>query len=187
MCRAGDGRIWFSTTRGLIVIDPKNLVRDLPPTSVIVEDVVVNGRGRDISEIGQLPPGSSNVSFSYTGLSLITPMRTTFRYKLEGFNRDWVNAGSRREAFYTNLSPGRYRFRVEARIADNSNWEASQPLDFSITPRFYQTAWFLPLWLRWPWGWLVWAPIDCASAESRIKCAPWWANAAALPANCTTR
>ena len=145
MCKTRDGLIWVSTTLGLLAIDPARLVRVLPPAPVVVEEVVVNGETRDPHEIGELPPGSSNVSFGYTALSLLAPMRITFRYKLEGFDNDWIDAGARREAFYTNLAPGNYRFRVVARKSDNSDWDNAEPVSFTIAPHFYQTAWFLPL------------------------------------------
>jgi ligand-binding sensor domain-containing protein/signal transduction histidine kinase len=145
MCKTRDGRLWMSTTLGLLVIDPARLVRVLPPAPVVVEGVVVNGQIRNPREIGTLPPGSSNVAFEYTALSLLTPMRITFRYKLEGFDNDWIDAGARREAFYTNLAPGNYRFRVMARKSDNADWDQGEPVAFTIEPHFYQTSWFLPL------------------------------------------
>jgi signal transduction histidine kinase/ligand-binding sensor domain-containing protein len=145
MCKTRDGRIWVSTTLGLLAIDPARLVRVLPPAPVVVEEVVVNGQIRSPQEIATLPPGSSNVAFEYTALSLLTPMRITFRYKLEGFDNDWIDAGARREAFYTNLGPGNYRFRVIARKSDNSDWDQGEPVAFTIEPHFYQTSWFLPL------------------------------------------
>ncbi len=142
--KSTDGRIWQSTTRGLIMVDPARLIRVLPPTPVVVEKVLVNGRARDPEASLSLPPGSSNLAFEYTALSLVVPMRITFRYKLEGFDSDWVEAGSRRAAFYTNLSPGQYQFRVAARNVDENYWEAAQPVTFTIRPHFYQTFWFLP-------------------------------------------
>ena len=142
--KSADGRIWQSTTRGLIMVDPARLIRVLPPTPVVIEKVVVNGRARDPAESLTLPAGSSNLAFEYTALSLVVPMRITFRYKLEGFDSDWVEAGSRREAFYTNLSPGQYQFRVAARNVDENYWEAAHPVTFTIRPHFYQTFWFLP-------------------------------------------
>ena len=113
-------------------------------------------------------------------------MRITFRYKLEGFDSDWVEAGSRREAFYTNLSPGQYQFRVAARNVDENYWEAAQPVTFTIRPYFYQTFWFLPscvvaLCL------VGLGAYRCACAGSRNRCVPWWPSVVVLPANCMTR
>ncbi len=126
-----DGRIWFSTIRGLIVIDPNHLQRILPPTPVIVEDVVVNGKNERPDQVARLSPGQTNLEFRYTALSFATPTRTTFRYKLDGFDHDWVDAGTRREAFYTNLSPGSYRFELAARLLDGPWQAAAHPVEFT--------------------------------------------------------
>ena len=140
-----DGCVWFSTIRGIIVIDPKRLGRKLPPPSIVIEEVRVNGQDENPAQIGRLPPGRTNFDFHYTALSFASPTRITFRYMLEGFDNEWVDAGQRREAFYTNLPPGQYRFRVLAVNADGSGNEAAQPVDFTLEPYFYQTRWFIPL------------------------------------------
>jgi signal transduction histidine kinase/ligand-binding sensor domain-containing protein len=142
--KSADGRIWQSTSRGLIMVDPSRLVRVLPPMPVVIEEFFVNGQPHDLRTLHTLKPGMSNVSFEYTALSLVVPMRITFRYKLQGFDRDWVDAGTRREAFYTNLPPGDYQFLIAARTSEEANWEVGQPLTFTILPHFYQTFWFLP-------------------------------------------
>ena len=140
-----DGRIWFSTIRGLLLIDPAHLRRTLPAASVAVEEVKVNGKREPLATLGRLPPGPANLDFRYTALSFVSPTRITFRYQLEGFDRNWVEAGARREAFYTNLPPGKYCFRVMACNVDGAWHEAPQPVRFAIEPHFYQTRWFLPL------------------------------------------
>ncbi len=140
-----DGCVWFSTIRGIIVLDPKRLGRKLPLPSIVIEDVRVNGQDENPRQVGHLPPGRTNFNFHYTALSFAAPSRITFRYKLEGFDTDWVDAGPRREAFYTNLAPGTYRFRVQAINADGSGNEAAYPVDFALEPYFYQTRWFIPL------------------------------------------
>ena len=137
--KMADGRIWFSTIRGLIVIDPANLQRILPPTPVVIEDVVVNGKNERPDQLARLAPDQTNLEFRYTALSFATPTRTTFRYKLAGFDKDWVEAGTRREAFYTNLPPGNYRFELAARLMDGDWQQVSAPLAFTIEPHFYQT------------------------------------------------
>lgn len=140
-----DGKVWFSTIRGALMMDAVHSQRKLPPVPVVVEDVIVNGTSRSASELAQLPPGQSNVAFRYTALSFIVPTRLTFRYQLEGFDRDWVDAGTRREAFYTNLRPGTYHFRVMVQNID-SNWsEMASPLAITLLPHFYQRSWFWPL------------------------------------------
>lgn len=140
-----DGCVWFSTIRGIIVIDPQRFGRKLPLPSILIEEVRVNGQDVNPQQMGRLPPGRTNFDFHYTALSFASPTRITFRYKLEGFDKDWVEAGQRREAFYTNLAPGSYRFRVQAINADGSGNEAAQPVNFTLEPYFYQTRWFIPL------------------------------------------
>ncbi len=140
-----DGRIWFSTDHGVLVVDPAHTRRVLPPPTVVVEEVQVNGQEVNANRIGELPPGRTNLYFRFTALSFASPSRTTFRHQLEGFDKDWVEAGSRREAFYTNLPPGNYRFRVSAANQDGPWNEARRVVEFTLDPYFYQTQWFLPL------------------------------------------
>lgn len=142
--KAQDGRIWFSTIRGLLVVDPHHLLRQLPPTKVVIEELVVNGRNENPHQAQTLGPGQANLSFRYAALSYASPSRITFRYRLDGFDKDWVDAGNRREAFYTNLSPGSYRFHVAALNTDGKQYEAASPVDLTIAPYFYQTLWFWP-------------------------------------------
>jgi ligand-binding sensor domain-containing protein/signal transduction histidine kinase len=140
-----DGRIWFSTIRGVLVIDPSHWQRVLPATAVVVEDVIINGKSENPRQFQSVPPGNANLTFHYAALSYTSPSRITFRYRLEGFDRDWVDAGSRREAFYTNIPPGRYKFVVAATNADGKLYETQAPVELRIAPYLYQTVWFLPL------------------------------------------
>lgn len=152
-----DGKVWFSTIRGALMIDAAHPQRKLLPVPVVVEDVIVNGTSRAPAELVQLPPGQSNVAFRYTALSFIVPTRITFRYQLENFDHDWVDAGTRREAFYTNLRPGTYRFRVMGQNIDNTWSEIAVPVAITLAPHFYQRGWFFPLCvavLLWA-GWFI--------------------------------
>jgi signal transduction histidine kinase/ligand-binding sensor domain-containing protein len=143
--RSDDGRLWFVTGRGLTVIDPSELETDEPEHSVRIEGVLVNGlrtpieAGRSLS----LPSGVNRLELEYTAINLTSPLRQHFRYKLEGFDSEWIEAGTRRQAFYTNLPPRSYRFRVMTADADGA-WTESEAaaLTFSIRPMFYQTTWF---------------------------------------------
>ena len=137
-----DGRIWFSTTRGILVVDPQRAGKALPPPSVLIDEINVNGESVTAKDLAKLPPGRTNFDFHYTALSFASPTRITFRYQLAGFDPDWIDAGSRREAFYTNLAPGDYRFRVRALNSDGVETE-STPLQFTLRPHFYQTWTFL--------------------------------------------
>lgn len=140
--RMRDGRLSFSTIRGLLAIDPDQtqLKMDAPP--VVIESVAIDGRIRNSNATRQLAPGDQNLEFRYTALSLRAPQRITFQYKLEGFDRAWVDAGTRRQAFYTNLRPGDYRFRVTACNADGTCNEAGTALAFVLPAHFYQRTWF---------------------------------------------
>lgn len=142
--RAKDGRLWFVSGRGATVIDPSSL--DDPPKAtgpVRIEGVIVNGQRISHGSSTVLPPSTTRLEIDYTVLNLTSPIRTQFRYRLEGFDAGWVAAGSRRQAFYTNLPPGRYRFRVVAGDQEDG-WDDSQGTvwGFTITPAFYQTTWF---------------------------------------------
>jgi signal transduction histidine kinase/ligand-binding sensor domain-containing protein len=144
-CRMRDGQVWFSTIHGALMLDPDRPQEKPVPMSVVVDDVIVNGTSRNSTELTDLSPGQSNVEFRYTALSFIVPTRIRFRYQLEGFDHDWVDAGTRRAAFYTNLRPGSYRFRVKAQNYDNSWSQIEGPLAITLTPHFYQRRWFGPL------------------------------------------
>ena len=140
--RMRDGRLSFSTIRGLIAIDPDHTQLKLDAPPVAMESVAIDGRSQSLAKMQDLAPGDENLEFRYTALSLRAPQRITFRYKLEGFDRDWVDAGTRRQAFYTNLRPGDYRFRVTACNADGTCNEAGAALGFVLPARFYQQKWF---------------------------------------------
>jgi ligand-binding sensor domain-containing protein/anti-sigma regulatory factor (Ser/Thr protein kinase) len=143
--RMRDGRLWFATIRGLIALEPAFPPREGFPPPVMIENPVVNGQSEPPEQIGQLPPGQKNVEFIYTGLSYYLPARIRFKYILEGYDKDWTNAGTRREASYTNLPPGNFRFRVTACNFDGQCNETGAAIAFTLTPHFYQRAWFWPL------------------------------------------
>ncbi|MGH9838644.1 MAG: ligand-binding sensor domain-containing protein [Blastocatellia bacterium] len=113
-CRAADGRLWFATVRGAVVIDPRRITTNQLPPPVFIEQVMVDGKAVTQDGSIALPPGNGDLEIRYTGLSLVAPEKVRFKYQLAGFDREWIDAGTRREAFYTNLPPGNYRFRVMA-------------------------------------------------------------------------
>ena len=141
--RSQDGRLWFVTGRGLTVIDPAALQTVEAPSDVRLEGVLLNGT-RLRPEAGlALAAGTNRLELEYTAINLTSPHRQRFRYRLDGFDADWVDAGGRRQAFYTNLPPGPYQFRV-ATTDMNGDWiEPGATWAFSIRPMFYQTGWFL--------------------------------------------
>ena len=142
---ASDGRIWFATDNGLARIDPaKQKINDLPPP-VVVKTLTTDEKTYQSTDILELPKGTESLRISYTALSLSVPERVHYKYWLEGFDHDWRDAGTRREASFTNLGPGAYRFRVIASNNDGVWNEEGAALEFKILPMFYQTNWFLAL------------------------------------------
>jgi PAS domain S-box-containing protein len=143
--KSPDGRLWFINGVVLQMIDPSHLSGDGRVSPVYVEDVVADRKQYKPQEGLQLPPLTRDLRIGYTSPSFLIPQKVKFRYRLDGQDHDWQDAGTRREAFYTDLGPGKYRFRV---IACNNNgvWnEQGATLDFAIAPAYYQTGWFRAL------------------------------------------
>lgn len=140
--KTSDGRIWFATTTGVAWIDPRRIVRNTVPPPVAIESVIANGRKYNNLASLKLPARTTDLQIIYTATSLTIPERVSFRYRLEGQDEDWQNAGTRREAFYTNLDPGSYQFRVIACNNDGVWNDTGTSMDFSIAPAYYQTRWF---------------------------------------------
>jgi signal transduction histidine kinase len=140
--RAADGRLWFATYDGVGVIDPKALPSNPIPPPVHIEQVVGDGATYAPSSVARLPARVRDVRIEYTALSLGVPDKVAFRYRLEGRDGDWVEAGNRRQAFYTDLPPGSYRFQVIA-ANDRGVWnEDGATWEFSIASAYYQTSVF---------------------------------------------
>jgi signal transduction histidine kinase/ligand-binding sensor domain-containing protein len=156
VAKAADGRLWFFPLEGLSVLDPRRLPRNALPPPVRIEQMNADGRTYQTASAVRLPPLIRDLGIDYTALSLVSSEKVMFRTKLEGHDRDWQDAGIRRQSFYTNLRPGPYRFRVMA--SNNSGvWnESGAWLDFSITPAYYQTRWFVALSMAAAIG-LVWS------------------------------
>lgn len=140
-----DGRLWFPTQKGVVVIDTKRIEINARPPHVVIESMRTGDRDIAIRSPIELAPGTANLEIQYTGISFVGSKKIAFRYRLEGLENSWVDAGTRRVAYYTNLGPGEYRFKVIARNSDGLWNEKGETLTFSIRPRFYQTRWFLLL------------------------------------------
>jgi signal transduction histidine kinase/ligand-binding sensor domain-containing protein len=143
--RGADGRLWFSTIKGVAMIDPRGVARNEQPPRVVINQVLVDGEPVTTSTRPELPPGTSRFDFHYAGLSFVAPEKVRYRYKLEGFDKEWVEGGDRRAAYYTNLGAGDYRFLVLA--CNNDGVWASAPASFAFTlrPHFYRAYWFYSL------------------------------------------
>ena len=143
--RTRDGKIWFSTIKGLTAIDPARIKNNELPPPVVIEQLLVNQLPVATNQQLQLEPGARELEIHYTGLSFLAPEKVKFKYKLEGFDKVWVEAGKRRVAYYTNLPPGQYQFRVMACNNDGVWNEAGASFAFYLKPHFYQTTWFYAL------------------------------------------
>src|SRR6266436_2883390 len=137
-----EGRIWFSMTRGLSVVDPSHITKNSAPALPHVEAIMADNDPITVGESVRIPSSRKRITFIYSGLSLAAPERILFRYFLDGFDRGWSEPTAAREAVYTNLSPGSYRFRM---IASNSygQWNDSEAaISLEVDPAFWQTWWF---------------------------------------------
>jgi PAS domain S-box-containing protein len=140
--RTLDGSLWFTNASVAQMIDPPHLTRNLIPPPVHMEQITADRKRYSPHGDVRLPAGTRDMEIDYTALSFGVPQKVRFRYKLEGRDTDWQEAGTRRQAFYTDLRPGKYRFHV---IACNNTglWnEAGASLDFFVAPAYYQTNWF---------------------------------------------
>ena len=141
--KARDGRLWFPTLKGSVVVDPQRLRTNTVPPRVLIEEGAVDKRPLGSSGESVFPPGPGALEFRYTALALRNPDRVRFRYRLEGFDKQWVDAGTRRVAYYTNTPPGRYRFQVTASNEDGVWSEQGATAAFRLRPHLHQTPWFL--------------------------------------------
>ena len=141
--RGKDGRLWFVTSSGLTLIEPRGLPPIAERAPAHIEALVADGT-RHVTDGGTvaLSPGTTRLEFEFTAINLTSPMKQRFRYRLEGFDADWIDAGSRRQALYTNLPPRGYRFHVQTADAAARWTEAGETVDLSIPPHIYQTGWF---------------------------------------------
>jgi len=137
------GRIWFSLSRGLSVADPSHLTENSAPAIPHVEGISVDGSPLDAKDSIRVSASQKRITFRYTGLSLAAPERIRFRYFLEGFDRTWSEPIAEREAVYTNLNAGPYRFRLMACNSDGLWNGAEASLQFEIEPVFWKTRWFV--------------------------------------------
>jgi signal transduction histidine kinase/ligand-binding sensor domain-containing protein len=147
-CKTPDGRLWFPTSKGLVVVDPRNVSTNqwLPPVAIEqmrVDGHVVPSSGR-VARL-RIPPGRHRLEFDYTGLSFVAPERVRFKCRLEGLESEWMDAGGNRGANYNYVPPGDYTFRVIACNNDGVWNETGAAVAFTVLPFFWQTMWFRTL------------------------------------------
>lgn len=141
--RTRDGRLWFSTVKGVAVINPAQVSLNTTVPPVYIKQALADGQATDLTGQLEIRPGTRNVEFSYAGLSLVDPQRVRYRYQLIGFDKDWQEAGTRRVAYYTNLPVGHYQFRVIAANNDGLwNIEGAM-IRINVLAPFYQRWWFV--------------------------------------------
>jgi signal transduction histidine kinase/ligand-binding sensor domain-containing protein len=140
-----DGRLWFATGKVAQVIDPALIATRRPAPDVRIEEITADRTVFEPAGPLKLPARTRDLELRYTALSFIAPQKIKFRYRLEGRDRAWTDAGTRRTASYTDLPPGNYRFRVTACNADGIWNETGASQDFEVPPLFYQTTWFFVL------------------------------------------
>jgi signal transduction histidine kinase/ligand-binding sensor domain-containing protein/CheY-like chemotaxis protein len=143
--RTNDGRLWFITAAGVAVIDPAEMLETTLPPPVVIKQISVDNKIYIPAALrGQLvtPPGKGNIEVRYTGLSFVVPERVIFAYKLEGYDEDWTQPGTRRTAYYTNIPYGTYNFRVKARNHEGIWNEKGESIKITIRPHFWKTWWF---------------------------------------------
>ncbi len=143
--KSPDGRLWFATGKGISVVDPGHLRTHSASYPVVIDQVIVDGRAVNAREEFKVPAEAKDIEIRYTTPSLLDPEKVLFRYQLEGYDGQWVSAGSRRVVYYTSLPPGNYRFQVAA-SHQTGHWNTQAAgVTFYWAPHFYQTRPFYAL------------------------------------------
>ncbi|MGA8740874.1 MAG: two-component regulator propeller domain-containing protein [Terracidiphilus sp.] len=142
--RSRDGWLWFATPKGLVEVDPAHFPVNTVPPPVALVRFAVDDVDQLLHESGrlQVPAGHNHFQFDYAGLSYTAPQKVRYRYMLEGFDHEWTDAGARRSAYYTNIPPGNYTFRVQAANNDGVWNTEGAALAFTLRPHFYEMIWF---------------------------------------------
>lgn len=137
-----DGKLWFPTIKGVAMIDPERIKINSQPPPVVIEQIRIDDQSITPADRIELPSGATRLDFYFTAPSFVAPEKVRFKYRLEGFDKDWIDSGARRIAYYTNLRPGNYRFRVIASNNDGVWNETGAELGLYLKPFFYQTYGF---------------------------------------------
>jgi len=141
-CATTDGKLWFNNATGLTMVDPQRITTNSVRPRVVIERAILDGVSMASNAETTLPPGPGNLEIRYAGLSFMAPEGVRFRYKLDGYQSTWTDAGQSRTATLTNLPPGHYRFQVIARNNDGVWNKTGASIWFYLTPHYYQTVWF---------------------------------------------
>ena len=168
--RLEDGKLWFATLKGAATVDPAHLAMNHVPPLMSIEQVSVDDKPEIVRDTVTIQPGGRRFAFEYAALSFAAPQKVRFKYRLEGFDHAWVEAGTLRTAYYTNLPPGRYTFQVLACNNDGVWSGAPASLAIRLEPYFYQTIWsYLLLALTAALLWYGWYRWRVQQVESRFR------------------
>jgi ligand-binding sensor domain-containing protein/signal transduction histidine kinase len=167
-CRAPDGRLWFPTTKGIAIVDPTKVATNRVPPPVVIEEFMVDGQPAALAG-AQIAPGKQRFEVRYTGLSFAAPDRVQFKYKLDGLETEWVEAGTGRLAQYSYLKPGQYSFHVIACNNDGVWNENGATVDFTVQPHLWQTWWFAVIVVLAGAGGIVTGVLGVAQRRERRK------------------
>jgi len=140
--RGSDGKLWFPTIKGVAMIDPERIKTNAQAPPVVIEQIRIDDQSIVPRDRIDLPPGTTRFDLYYTAPSFVAPEKVRFKYKLEGFDKDWIDGGTSRIAHYTNLRPGAYTFRVIASNNDGVWNQTGAAFSLYLKPYFYQTYWF---------------------------------------------
>lgn len=145
-CKTPDGRLWFASGKGLVSVDPARIEANPLPPPVVLDSLRVDGKAAILAD-SQVPkrlsPAHERLEFRFSGLSFIAPSKVLFRYRLDGIDNAWIEAGAKRTAFYSRLPAGEYQFRVIACNNDGLWNTEGASLSFTVAPFFWQTWWFV--------------------------------------------
>jgi signal transduction histidine kinase/DNA-binding response OmpR family regulator len=141
-CVARDGSLWFATSKGVAIIHPEHIRRNTVVPNVVIHRVTVDKKELSPETLKNLAPGDGALSFYFTALSLTDPAQNRFKYRLFGYDKRWIEVGTRREAHYSSVPPGRYRFQVVA-CNNEGVWNPrGTDCEIILLPHVYQTWWF---------------------------------------------
>jgi signal transduction histidine kinase/ligand-binding sensor domain-containing protein len=143
--KAANGSLWFPTIEGVVSINPAQLSQQRLAPSVLLKNVSIDRQNVDFKSYVSMPPSHGDLEFEYTGINFFAPERIRFMYKLAGFDRDWIDAGTRRTAYYTKVPPGRYEFYVSTVGRNGTRNPETASFKFQLRHAFYQTGWFYGL------------------------------------------
>ena len=171
--KSQDGKIWFPSKQGVAAIDPERIRKNVTPPLIEVEDVLIDGKALSIEESIELPPNMDRIAIRYAGITLVSPEKVRYQYQLIGEDNTWVDAGNGRTAYYTNLDPGDYEFKVRAQNSDGIWSQNAASFSFYREPYMHQTLWFrltcICFFAMMILGWVRWRMAELRSQKQVLE------------------